>query len=187
MDNLVRLGTLERKDCKSGMACKGVMSGKNVHHRVEGNCIGCDVPKQREVESWRSLLVSNNYPLSCGEKEKILCLTCGKELTTEYSSCKCGWVFDRNSMENFTVVDFDGWNVGLKESFNQTFLCFESYADAQAIAIAWDDFINAGLWQETLMLQSIYSFFIRCKKCGASVEAVGILVCCPECGAVDWQ
>jgi predicted RNA-binding Zn-ribbon protein involved in translation (DUF1610 family) len=28
---------------------------------------------------------------------------------------------------------------------------------------------------------------IRCTSCERAVVAEGILVCCPECGAVDWQ
>ena len=47
------------------------------------------------------------------------------------------------SMENFLIIDFDGWNVGLKGSFPTTYLEFDSLADAKAIAILWDDFINS--------------------------------------------
>ena len=28
---------------------------------------------------------------------------------------------------------------------------------------------------------------IKCKKCHAVVKADGILIVCPECGALDWQ
>lgn len=43
---------------------------------------------------------------------------------------------------NFTIIDNDGWNIGLKSAFNETWLEFESFDDAEAIALWWDFWIE---------------------------------------------
>lgn len=38
----------------------------------------------------------------------------------------------------FTLIEFDGWNLGLKgDAWTQTWLEFDSFEDAQSIAIHW--------------------------------------------------
>lgn len=46
---------------------------------------------------------------------------------------------------NFTLIDMDGWNLGLSESFNETRLVFDSFEDASDIAIWWDAWISGKL------------------------------------------
>lgn len=43
----------------------------------------------------------------------------------------------------FTIIDFDGWNVGLTGFFGETFLEFDSFQDCADIATHWDRWI---LW-----------------------------------------
>lgn len=46
---------------------------------------------------------------------------------------------------NFTLIDMDGWNLGVKDAFSETWLCFDSYEDARDIALWWDHWIAGDL------------------------------------------
>lgn len=46
---------------------------------------------------------------------------------------------------HFYIIPFDGFNVGLKDDFNSTWLEFDSFEEAKAIAQHWDKWIIAEL------------------------------------------
>jgi hypothetical protein len=44
--------------------------------------------------------------------------------------------------EFFHVINMDGWNVGLRGYFAESYLEFDCYKDAVEVALHWDKFIR---------------------------------------------
>jgi len=44
--------------------------------------------------------------------------------------------------EYMLIINFDGWNVGTKKEFNETWLEFDSKEDAMDIARHWQNWIE---------------------------------------------